>query len=318
MVSLNQESRRSRAEDRAAIEANIDEVETVEVVKQTAIDVRTEEARQTQEANASQIRIDLSSCWKGFQELLAKLQPSGEVGKVLDAAKELCKGLDPELGRETCAAHVLQCSFLRLTAANALLELAAAIEEECLAPIVSTCIAARTVLNAVAQQIDEGRGDSQAEKSYVNSSDSLEPVPQVKQLMKITSEVEELSALTNPDINPVLHECHCFCWKLVQEAYRSDSKDLKNSEVATRSAACATLALGRTMALEAVKVQSDKLSVLEVRARLRAASLAAIGKVTSDLQVEAPLPEHWYQCCGTVVGGEGATNLASSPRSGGP
>lgn len=56
----------------------------------------------------------------------------------------------------------------------------------------------------------------------------------------------------------------------------------------------------------------------EVRARLRAASLAAIGKVTSDLQVEAPLPEHWYQCCGTVVGGEGATNLASSPRSGGP
>ena len=200
------------------------------MVKQTAIDVRTEEARQTQEANASQIRIDLSSCWKGFQELLAKLQPSGEVGKVLDAAKELCKGLDPELGRETCAAHVLQCSFLRLTAANALLELAAAIEEECLAPIVSTCIAARTVLNAVAQQIDEGRGDSQAEKSYVNSSDSLEPVPQVKQLMKITSEVEELSALTNPDINPVLHECHCFCWKLVVSSAEVLSKT-DNEEV---------------------------------------------------------------------------------------
>ena len=167
---------------------------------------------------------------KGFKSSWPSSSPVAKLERSWMQPRSFARDWTLSWAEKLVQAHVLQCSFLRLTAANALLELAAAIEEECLAPIVSTCIAARTVLNAVAQQIDEGRGDSQAEKSYVNSSDSLEPVPQVKQLMKITSEVEELSALTNPDINPVLHECHCFCWKLVVSSAEVLSKT-DNEEV---------------------------------------------------------------------------------------
>ena len=130
--------------------------------------------------------IDVGASWKELQVLLADLQCSGEVGDLLDVSRELLA--DQLLLNEL--------AFLRLTAANALLELAAALDED-MARMVSVTIAARSVLHGVAQRMG-------------CVPQSLEPVPSVKQMLKMhirfTEHLQALERLLGKRMNRSLLE----------------------------------------------------------------------------------------------------------------
>ena len=129
-------------------------------------------------------------CWRKLVSLMKQLpkrrnanfvHEESEVASFLEAAARC-------VGRELV--DDLGISYIRLTAANSLLDLAAALicdESGELAPIMTTSIATRCVLNIVAQQMAS---------STMNTVDllNLEPVPTAEHLTKFCAHLDDLFA----------------------------------------------------------------------------------------------------------------------------
>ena len=102
----------------------------------------------------------------------------------------------------------LQISYIRLTAANSLLDLAAALicdESGELAPIMTTSIATRCVLNIVAQQMASSTSN-ESKTDLLN----LEPVPTAEHLTKFCAHLEDLftkSSLRKLNSFDVMQKC---------------------------------------------------------------------------------------------------------------
>eukprot|EP00435_Cladocopium_sp_Y103_P057752 s1080_g20.t1 len=230
---------------------------------------------------------DPPDCWRKLAGLMKQLpkrcndnfvHDDSEVASFLEAAARcVCGEFVDDLG----------ISYIRLTAANSLLDLAAAVCDESeelagtITSIMTTSIATRCVLNVVAQQIS--RVDS------VDSVDllrllNLEPVPTVEHLTKFCAHLDDLFAKSSlRKLNNSSFDVMQKCCSLA----RRDDKDPRNLEVAIcRPAACAVLALGKILAMEAADAEAENLVLLEARARVRAASKAAAERVAGQLSQE--------------------------------
>lgn len=222
---------------------------------------------------------DTADDWRKLASLMKQLpkrcnnfvHEESEVASFLEAAAQ-CVGSFVE---------DLQISYIRLTAANSLLDLAAALicdESGELAPIMTTSIATRCVLNIVAQQMASSTSNESNTVDLLN----LEPVPTAEHLTKFCAHLDDLftkSSLRKLDSFDVMQKCCSLA--------RRDDKDPRNLEVAIcRPAACAVLALSKTLAMEAADAEAENLVLLEARARVRAASKTAAERVADELSQE--------------------------------